>query len=62
MKYYGHLGEVPEPKLVPDEKPMPTCPCCGEDCEDVYVDFLGHVVGCDVCLTRKNAYEELLDL
>ena len=38
----------------------PICPVCGEVCSDVYTDFLGRVVGCDVCLDKRDAYEELV--
>ena len=35
----------------PEEKPMPLCPVCGEECEEVYVDVDSRVAGCDRCMT-----------
>lgn len=35
----------------------PVCPVCGRECEDVYLDRLGDIVGCDGCLTRRDAWD-----
>lgn len=31
------------------------CPLCGGECEKVYFDTLGDIVGCDVCLEMRWA-------
>lgn len=36
----------------------PVCPVCGEECERVYTNRYSDVVGCDVCLTDGDAWEE----
>ncbi len=41
----------------PDLPPMPRCPVCGEECEEVYVDIDCHVVGCDCCMEVYNAID-----
>jgi len=33
------------------------CPICGEECETIYRDRYGEVVGCDECITTQEAYE-----
>lgn len=37
---------------------MPICPVCGQECDIVYKDFRGEIIGCDDCLIAYNAYEE----
>lgn len=37
------------------------CPICGEDCELVYLDRGGAVLGCDCCVTDRDAYAWALD-
>lgn len=32
------------------------CPVCGEECETLYIN-LGTVVGCDQCITVRDAQE-----
>lgn len=39
------------------EPNLPICPICGEECEDVYYNIDNEIVGCDQCLTRKDASE-----
>lgn len=42
----------------PDGTPeYPHCPICGEECEDIYYDSDGDIVGCEKCVHRKNAWE-----
>ena len=36
----------------------PRCPCCGQECEIVYKDHYGDILGCDFCLTGYDAWEE----
>ena len=40
----------------PEPDPV-KCPCCGEECETIYMDQCGTVFACDVCLDHKDAYE-----
>lgn len=35
----------------------PICPVCGSECNTVYKAD-GEIVGCDVCLTSHDAWEE----
>lgn len=42
----------------PDGTPeYPRCPICGSECEDIYYDSDGDIVGCEKCIRRKNAWE-----
>lgn len=47
----------PERPIDPPEPFIPTCPCCGAECETIYVSFAHAVLGCDVCITAKDAYD-----
>lgn len=40
----------------PEPDPV-NCPCCGCECETIYYDMTGTVVGCDVCMVTKDAQE-----
>ena len=40
-----------------DDFQIPHCPVCGSECETVYLDATGEVIGCDECLSEKNAYD-----
>lgn len=34
------------------------CPVCGKECETIYTDrFMDDVVGCDMCIARKDAHD-----
>jgi len=33
------------------------CPICDEECEEVYINRAGDVVGCDVCMSTQDANE-----
>lgn len=33
------------------------CPICDEECETIYRDISGNVVGCEQCLTKQDSYE-----
>lgn len=43
------------PWNVPQE---PRCPVCGGECEYVYKDIHGVIVGCDECLSEYAACKE----
>ena len=38
------------------ELPDPTCPICGKECETIYQDETGDVIGCDCCVKTLNAW------
>lgn len=47
----------PEPPVEPeDDVNFPRCPWCGEDCDTIYVDRFGRVVGCGGCIETKDAW------
>ena len=52
MNKYGTLSTE-------DEKPV-FCPICGEECESFY-KLDGHIVGCDMCIEKVDAYEEMTE-
>ena len=35
---------------------QPRCPVCGAECNWLYVDGDGQTVGCESCLTRRDAW------
>lgn len=37
------------------------CPVCGAECEKVFVDAWGNILGCDNCVEEKDAEEVLED-
>lgn len=39
------------------EPNFPHCPVCGNECDTVYRNIDGEVVGCDVCLEVNEAWE-----
>lgn len=41
----------------PDEPEPVKCPICNDECETIYEDAYGTVVGCDQCLVWKDAWE-----
>ena len=54
---------IPDYRLEPEEKNdfIPVCPVCGKECDTVYMDMEDEVVGCDRCITLKDAYESLYE-
>lgn len=36
----------------PEPEEMPRCPECGEECEWLYRDRAGQVVGCEHCIDK----------
>ena len=42
MEMYGTLCE--------EEEREPVCPICGNECETMYTDLNGEVLGCDCCV------------
>lgn len=42
----------------PDGEPSwPTCPCCGKECETIYLDKSRYALGCDKCVNAVDAWE-----
>ena len=41
----------------PEPEENPRCPCCGEECEELYRVLFGAVVGCDKCVETLDARE-----
>ena len=46
-----------ERSLEPREDDNPICPVCGWECETLYRNENGDVLGCDVCIETKDAAE-----
>lgn len=44
-----------------DDGSEPHCPVCGEACETIYFDRDGDAVGCDVCVTPRDAWDLLYE-
>lgn len=42
----------------PDGEPeYPHCPLCGEECGSIYKDGNGDILGCEQCVSVKNAWD-----
>lgn len=41
----------------PEPEENPRCPCCGEECETLYRDRAGLIVGCENCMETLDAWE-----
>ena len=39
------------------EPEYPHCPICGEECDTVYKDNSGDIVGCEECISTSDAWE-----
>lgn len=39
------------------EPTYPHCPICGAECDTMYQDRYGAYIGCDCCVTTKDAWE-----
>ena len=40
---------------------VPHCPVCGQECEIVYRNRYGEIIGCDDCIDAVDAWEVLDD-
>lgn len=40
----------------PGDDPV-ECPVCGEECDTIYADMYGNVVGCENCVMKQDAWE-----
>lgn len=40
-----------------ESQTAPICPVCGAECETIYRDALGQIVGCEECIEWKDAWE-----
>ena len=41
------------------EPEYPCCPECGEECDTLYRDRHGRVLGCENCIQKVDAWEEV---
>lgn len=41
----------------PEPEAAPICLCCGEECETLYRDRTGLIVGCEHCMETLDAWE-----
>lgn len=39
------------------EPQTPICPICGEECETIYKEMYGSILGCDICISREDAWD-----
>ena len=54
----GMDDRIPErPWEPPEPEENPRCPCCGEECETLYRDRAGFIVGCENCMETLDAWE-----
>lgn len=51
------LRTNPEP---PDYE-VPHCPVCGQECEVLYRNRYGEIIGCDDCIDALDAWEVMDD-
>ena len=40
------------------EEESPVCPCCGEECDKIFVVSYGEIVGCEYCIEERDAWQE----
>ena len=38
------------------EPNYPHCPLCGSECDEIYFNEDGDIVGCDECISTKSAW------
>lgn len=49
---------IPErPLEPPDYADNPQCPVCGSETDTIFIDKYGDVVGCEECITRRDAFD-----
>lgn len=53
----SYINTLPDAPLEPPEAPEPRCPVCGEVCDEVYFTCSNEIVGCDVCLRKRAAWD-----
>ena len=39
------------------EPEAPTCPCCGRECETIYLDDNRYALGCNNCIKAVDAWD-----
>lgn len=44
-----------------DDGQEPICPICEEPCETIYFNIDGDAVGCENCLTPRDAWDLMLE-
>lgn len=43
----------------PTDPKWPRCQVCGEECEKIYKDAWGNILGCENCVEELDAWEVL---
>ena len=43
--------------LDPPEYSNPVCPVCDSECDELFFDLNHEIVGCDCCITSRDAIE-----
>ena len=67
MNYYEDIPDHPDIRMMerygtlhPEEDDfVPFCPICGKECDTVYTDKDGEVLGCDNCVSHHDAFDFL---
>jgi len=44
------------------EPKSPQCPVCDAECDTIYLDHNGDYIGCENCVTTKDAWDVMEDL
>lgn len=39
------------------EPEPPTCPICGKECDTVYKDYYGDIIGCNECVKEVDVWQ-----
>lgn len=66
MSYYPDIPDHPDIQrmerdgtLDPDEDEIPVCPVCYEECDTAYFDKDGEPLGCENCICKKDAWDDI---
>ncbi len=51
--------DYPEPS---EKEVIPVCPVCGEECDTIYKNKWGDIVGCEECVQTHEALEIMEEL
>lgn len=45
----------------PDDEPV-LCPCCGEECDTIFLDYSRTAFGCEMCVRKLDAWDWFQDM